>query len=281
MAALRPRRTAVPYGDLPALRRPARRTRAGRVVVALVLAGLLSGAAVAAGGSHRSRSDIVPRGRTSVLVIDLSRSIVDNEFRRIGATLRRLIATDTSAGLVVFSDVAYEMLPPGSPASALVPILRFFTPVRGVFPANPWQTTFRAGTQISTALELAHDMLLRSHVANGSIVLISDLETTPSDFVMLTQTLTQLRKEDVPLRVVPLQTTQRGRNLFRSLLGPGYLLPVPRAAEPGSARVRRTLAGDVPVALLALGGLLLLGLAANERWCAQLALPWTQPGRRA
>lgn len=206
---------------------------------------------------------------------------MDREFRQIGATLRRLIVTDTSTGLVVFSDVAYELLPPGSPASALIPALRFFTPVRGAFPANPWQTTFRAGTQISTALELAHDMLLRGHVAKGSIVLISDLETSPSDFVMLTQTLTQLRTEGVPLRVVPLQTTQRGRNLFRSLLGPGYLLPKPRAAELGPARVRRTLAGGVPVALLALGGLLLLGLAANERWCAQLALPWAESRRRA
>jgi hypothetical protein len=206
---------------------------------------------------------------------------VDNEFRRIGGTLTGLIASATPTGLVVFSDVAYELLPPGSPASALVPMLRFFTPARGAFPDNPWQTTFRAGTQISTALELAHDMLVRSSVTNGSIVLISDLETAPSDFVLLTQTLTQLRSEGVRVRVVPLQTTQRGRNLFRSLLGPGYLLAAPRDAEAGPAPVRQALAKSVPVVVIVLGGLLLLGLAANERWCTRLALPWTESRRSA
>ena len=277
ITGLRRRRSAVPIGDLPSLRGPARRTRVVRGVIALALVGLLSGAVVAAGSSHRSRSEIVPSGTTSVLVIDLSKSIINRELRRVGATLRRLIATDTPVGLVVFSDVAYELLPPGSSASALVPMLRFFTPVHGDFPENPWQATFRAGTQISPALELAHDMLLRDHVENGSIVLVSDLETAPSDFVLLTKTLTQLRKEHVQVRVVPLMTTQRGRNLFRSLVGPGYLLSVPNVASLGTVRVRRTLSGGIPIALLALGGVLLLGLAANERWCARLALPWSAP----
>ena len=123
-------------------------------------------------------------------------------------------------------------------------------------------------------------MLLRAQVVKGSIVLISDLETAPSDFVLLTRTLTQLRAEGVPVRVVPLQTTQRGRNLFRSLLGPDYLLNEPRAVEAdGPTRVHRIVTGDIPFVLLALGGLMLLGLAVNERWCAHLALPWAEAGR--
>jgi hypothetical protein len=246
-------------------------------VIATALVVVLAAAVVAAGSAHRSRSEIVPTGTTSVLVVDLSKSIIDRELRRVGATLRRLIATDTSVGLVVFSDVAYELLPPGSPASALEPMLRFFTPVRGAFPANPWQATFRAGTQISPALELAHNMLVQDHVENGSIVLISDLETAPSDFVSLTQTLTRLRREHVQVRVIPLMTTERGRNLFRSLVGPDYLLDVPDVSSLGAVKVHRALAGGVPIALLALGALLLLGLAANERWCARLALPWSTP----
>ena len=160
-------------------------------------------------------------------------------------------------------------------------MLRFFTPVRGSFPANPWQATFRAGTQISTALELAREMLRTSGVVKGSIVLISDLETAPSDFVMLTQTLTRLRAEGVPVRVVPLQTTQRGRDLFRSLLGPSYLLGEPTAVEGDPTRVHRIVTGDVPFVLLAIGALILLGLAANECWCTRLALPWTEAGRNA
>ena len=90
-------------------------------------------------------------------------------------------------------------------------MLRFFTPVRGSFPANPGQATFRAGTQISTALELAHEMLRTSGVVKGSIVLISDLETAPSDFVMLTRPRRGCEPRGYRLRVVPLQTTQRGR----------------------------------------------------------------------
>jgi hypothetical protein len=244
--------------------------RIGLAVALVVVFGL---AVLAARSSGQSRSDIVPGGTTGVVVIDLSKSIINREFATIGATLRRLIATDTPTGVVVFSDVPYELLPPGSPASALVPLLRFFTPVNGVTPANPWQATFRAGTTISAALELAHQMLLRGKIEHGSIVLVSDLETAPSDYAALTQTLVQLRSEHVLVRAVPLISSDNAKQLFLSVLGHGYLLPAPSAVAPESSSVRRTLVGRVPVALLVLGGLLLLGLAANERWCTRLALP--------
>ena len=278
---LRRQPSAVPLSDLPALRSAARRTRLVRIAIAVGLVGLLAAAVLTAGDARANRSEIVPAETTSVLVVDLSKSIIDTEFRRIGATLRSLIETDTPTGLVVFSDISYELLPPGSPASALVPVLRYFTPVRGSFPVNPWQATFRAGTQISTALELAHDMLLRRHVTNGSIVLISDLETAPSDFVMLTRTLTRFRAQGVKVRVVPLQTTERGRNLFRSLLGPSYLLRAPDVAQATPDRIRRSVTENLPLGLLGVAALMLLGLAANERWCARLALPWNDAGGTA
>src|SRR5262245_3984279 len=275
---LRRQPSAVPLSDLSTLRRAARRTRLVRIAVAVGLVGLLAAAVVTAGGARGSRSEIVPAETTSVLVVDLSKSIIDTEFRRIGATLRSLIESDTPTGLVVFSDISYELLPPGSPPSALVPVLRYFTPVRGSFPVNPWQATFRAGTQISTALELAHDMLLRRQVTNGSIVLISDLETAPSDFVMLTRTLTRFRAQGVKVRVVPLQTTERGRNLFRSLLGPSYLLREPDVAQATPDRIRRSVTEQLPLGLLGVAALMLLGLAANEKWCAGRALPWNEVG---
>lgn len=267
------RTVAVPYGDIAALRGPARRTRLVRIAVAVGLVAVFAAAAVAARGSERGTSDIVPRGTTSVVVIDLSKSIIDRELAMVGTTLRRLIATDTPTGLVIFSDVAYELLPPRSPASALVPILRFFVPVKGVYPANPWQTTFRAGTKISAALELAHQMLLESGIAHGSIVLVSDLETAPSDYASLTQTLVRLREEHVAIRAVPLIASEHAKQLFTSVLGPGYLLPTPSAVAQTSTTVKRSVDARVPVLLLAMGGLLLIGLAANERWCTRLALP--------
>jgi hypothetical protein len=36
----------------------------------------------------------------------------------------------------------------------------------------------------------------------------------------------------------------------------------------------------LPLGLLGVAALMLLGLAANERWCARLALPWNDVGGR-
>jgi hypothetical protein len=267
--------SGIPYGGIGALRRPFARTLATRVAVALALVALLAGALLAAFETGPSRSDIVPEGTSSVLVIDLSKSIIDSEFEPIGTTLRRLIATDTPTGLVVFSDVAYELLPPGAPTSALVPLLRFFTPTRAGYPTNPWQATFRAGTRISVALDLAHDMLTRDGIPNGSIVLASDLETASSDYAALSDTLSRLRRERVPVRVIPLRPTDHARKLFTSLLGPGYLLPEPHAVATEGTTVRHRLEGRLPLLLLLLGGGLLVAVGVNERLCARLAVPAT------
>jgi hypothetical protein len=269
----RRRSRGIPYADLGPLRTPVLRTRAIRLAVVVVAVALLASAALAAKSSAGSQSGVVPKGTTSVVVIDLSKSIIDSEFQPIAATLRRLIATNTPTGLVVFSDVAYELLPPGAPATALAPLLRFFTPGRGGYPTNPWQATFRAGTRISSALDLAHDMLTRAGARRGSIVLISDLETASSDAASLSVTLSQLRREQVQLRVVPLRPSDQALRLFSSLLPNGYLVAKPDAVTFEPTRAELTLGSRLPVLLVVLGGLLLLALAANERWCGRLGLP--------
>jgi hypothetical protein len=279
LAALRGPAGSVPNGDLRELRRSARRTRAVRLVVAFAVAGLLV-AAVAAATTERTHSDIVPVGTTSVLAVDLSKSVVDQDLLTVGATLRRYVESGTPTGLVVFSDVAYEVLPPGSSPRGLEPLLRFFLAQRGAVPPNPWQATFRAGTKISDALKLAREMLARHESAHGSIVLLSDLETAPSDFAVLTQTLADLRHDNVALRVIPLRPTERGRELFGSVLGERAILPVPSATGSVEPTLGRTVHGAFPLALLLFGGLLLLGLAANELWCARLALPTLAEERR-
>ena len=206
--------------------------------------------------------------------------MVDQDLLTVGETLRQLIRSDTSTGLVVFSDVAYEVLPPGSSAHGLEPLLRYFLPKRGAPPANPWQATFRGGTRISEALKLAREMLARRSLAHGSIVLLSDLETAPSDFATLTQTIADLQHDKVALRVIPLRPTDRGRELFGSVLGKRAILPAPSTGDSPDTTVTRTLQGSVPLALVLLGGLLLLALAANEVWCARLALPKAWEGSR-
>jgi hypothetical protein len=272
LRALR-RENTIPYAGVGELRSQARRTLATRFAVAVALVALLAGALLAALHTSSSRSEIVPGGTTGIVVVDLSKSIIESEFETIGSTLRRLISTDTPSGLVVFSDVAYELLPPHAPASALVPLLRFFTPVGGRYPTNPWQATFRAGTRISVALELAHEMLSRDGISNGSIILVSDLETASSDSASLSETLSELKREKVPVRIVPLRPTDHARKLFASLLGPASFLPAPHAVAGEGTSVHDKLQGRVPLGLLLLDGLLLVAVGVNERLCARLALP--------
>jgi hypothetical protein len=266
------RPSGIPYGDVASLASAVLRTRAIRILVVVAALFLLVAAAATARSSAQTRSSIVPNGTKSVVVIDLSKSIIDSEFQPIAVTLRRLIYSNTPTGLVVFSDVAYELLPPGTPAKALVPLLRFFTPGRGGYPTNPWQATFRAGTRISSALGLAHDMLTQDGIKNGSIVLISDLETASSDAAALSDILSQLRQEKVQLRVVPLRPSDQALKLFNSLLPKGYLVAKPDAVTFQATQSGSALDQGLPVLLVVLGALLLLALAANERWCGRLGV---------
>jgi hypothetical protein len=209
-------------------------------------------------------------------------AVATNDFRAvwpISPVVLPMTRQKGHIGLVLFSDVAYEVLPPGSPTSAILPILRFFTPINGHLPPNPWDATFRAGTRISVALQLARTMLRRVHVERGSITLVSDLETASSDTVALAQTLIGLRRDGVAVRAIPLFRSQQGLALFRSILGPHALLPEPEPLK-GEARVaRRSRTPGLPVALLVLGGLVILGLAANEYWGTRLALPSPEQAR--
>lgn len=271
LARLRPATLA--YSDAAALRRLAVRTRALRIGLLVTLLALVGAAAVVAPRANgRAVQEVAPK-TSGVLVIDVSRSIIDSEFDRIGTVLAHYAKQKGHLGLVLFSDVPYEVLPPGSPTSAILPILHFFTPIKGHLPPNPWDATFRAGTKISAALQLARQMLLQVHVKQGAITLISDLETASSDTVALTQTLVTLRREGVRVQAIPVFRSQQGLALFKSVLGANALLPEPRPLKGDVKGLSRAPRPGLPVALLILGGLVLLALAANEHWGARLALP--------
>src|SRR5581483_6418490 len=107
-----------------------------------------------------------------------------HNYDQIERTLQDLAGSGRRIGLVLFSDIAYEALPPGTPASELRPYVRFFR-ARGT--PNPWQEAFAGGTRIWSALDLAHRMLQRDHVGNGAVVLISDLADAPNDRALLAQ----------------------------------------------------------------------------------------------
>ena len=159
--ARRMRPAAVDSHDVGAIRPVINRTAVLRLVLAGGAVMLVLAAVAAARDPATTERALIAPDRVGVVVLDLSLSITDDDYTAIRRTLRRLVAEDASIGLVVFSDVPYEMLPPGTPASELTPMLRLLIAPRLGPVQNPWTQTFRAGTRISVALGLAKSMLER------------------------------------------------------------------------------------------------------------------------
>lgn len=268
---MRRSRTAVYSHDTGPLRVASLRTRIVRVALALTAVALLVAAAASARSLQVQPAGLLPTGTTGVVVVDLSLSIGDENLLDVRRALSRVMNANEPIGFVVFSDVPYELLPPGTPAKEIRPILRLLAPERGR-PSHPWQQAYRAGTKISQALELAGDMLRRDGISPGSILLLSDLDTAPDDFDKLARTL-QALKRDFTVRVVPLSPTSDGRRLFGGSLGESaFVEPSRLRAEPADATVG--IRGGTPVWLLIFGGLCFVALALHERFGARLTLPW-------
>jgi VWA domain-containing protein len=236
----------------------------GGAAVALAVAAVAS-----AHGLDTREQGLIPSGSTGVVIVDLSLSIADEDYRAIRGAFRRIIAEDASIGLVVFSDVAYELLPPGTPASELRPMLRLLVPPGPGPPVTPWTDTFRAGTRVSTALQLAREMLERDGVQAGSILLVSDLETAPDDVPALARTVESLRRSAIDLRVFAFAPSSDARLIFEGLLQDGAF----ELADVGVGRgAESELTIRVSTTLLVLGVLLFLSLAAHERFAGRLAI---------
>jgi len=263
---------AVGTHDVRSFRAAARRTLALRVLLAGGAVVLLAAAVASARDLDPRDRGLLPTSTTGVVVLDLSLSIVDDQSGIVRRTLQTLVDGDATVGLVIFSDVPYELLPPGTPARELRPIIRMLTPTAGGKVVSPWSDTFRAGTRISVALRLAQDMLVGDRVKDGSILLISDLETSPDDVPDTAKVLRAIKRSGTPVRLLALGPSSDARTLFGGILGPGAFTPladVPvRAPEPPDARRR-----PLPKMLLVLGLLFLVAVAAHERYAGRLALP--------
>ena len=249
---------------------PALRTLLLRVALAGSAVALLLAATASARGLDPRDRGLVQEG-TGVVVVDVSLSIADDASGDVRRALRRVIAADAPVGLVVFSDVPYELLPPGSPPTELRGLVRMLTPIAGGDVINPWSDTFRGGTRISTALQLAKAMLDDDRVENGSILLISDLETSPDDVPALARTLRTIRRDDVPVHLVALGPSSDSRLLFGEILGREAFTPPPPVQASGEEP--REEPRPVPRALVFLGAAFLVALAAHERYAGRLALP--------
>jgi hypothetical protein len=267
------RRDAVPLPDAEALLPVARRTRALRLGLAAALAAC--GVAALLNVPSPEGRRFLPSSTVTIVVLDLSSSIRPKSFDLIRYTLEGLIQTNGRFGVVLFSDVAYEALPPGTPANELRPFVRFFE--RGPLPRGrggeplprtPWEEWFSAGTNISAGLSLAASLLERHHVEDGGVALFSDLADDPSDLQRLAEIVGLYADRKIPLRVVALDPAPENREFFRELLAdPGVLSDV-RLPEPERARGTLAVEAPFPGALAVLTVVVVVLLTANA-WLAE------------
>ena len=281
-------RERIPVADSGALTRPARRTAFVRLLLA---AALVAGAVLAYVWSRDLQarpSSYFASGATGVIVIDFSTSIDPGKYRRIARVLRTVAETSQPVGLVVYSDTAYEAVPPATRGDVLRPLLRFYEapdgpPIPGRFTRpggatnfpgrplrSPWQETFRGGTRISSGLRVAREMLQRDRVTGGAVMLVSDLDDSPFDTNRLGEEAIRYRRAGLDLRLVTLNPSREDRELFTRLFGPEAFVQHRELLANSELEERRTLVGAFPVTLVAVAAGLLLLLALNERMNARL-----------
>lgn len=274
--------TAIPVADVDSLRPMWIRTTLVRLVLACLLILVLGLAFVSARTLEPAKASLLPQDTSAVVVLDVSQSVTVPVYRRIYNAIKMMSEGDQEVGLVLFSDVAYEMLPPGSAPAELKPLLRYFK-LRGgqdpqrapeaAYPLSPWSAGFSGGTKISAGLEMANDILEREKIEKGSIVLVSDLDTAPSDEPVLSQIVANVESKGVALRVVPLFAFAQDLTFFGRIVGKKNLVTPPQLAAQNRRKAESTLFGASPSTLSLLGGLLLFLLAANEWWGARVEVP--------
>lgn len=258
---------AIELADLPALAGAADRTRRARVgVVALVL--VLAVAVVLTAPRRAAPAPaLLPRGASGIVVVDVSASISPDTYAGIAATLDRLRRGGGTAGLVLFSDTAYQALPPETPVAELGAFERFFrVPAArqpGVLPQpprSPWTDTFSAGTRISAGLSLALRVLREERLHKPVVLLVSDLDDDAGDLESLTSVALAYRKLGVPIRVVGLHPAPEDiRYVERLLPRGGHVVP---AGLPTEQRGGAAGGASLPFALAVLAAVLAVALAA-------------------
>jgi hypothetical protein len=263
----------IPFADIAELRPAWRRTVVIRGALVVALVALLAVAALLASRPTSHPLRFLPRASNGIVVLDLSASISSDTFNRIGETLDELAATNGRYGLVVFSDVAYQALPPGTPSSQLLPFARYFrvpdqtTPGLGPqFPTNPWTNPFSAGTRISAGLGLALNVIHTQRLSHPGVILISDLDDDPGDLENLASSALAYRQQGIDIRIVALNPAPQDEQLFGKLLGDAS--HITQAHLPGDRT--STTSSHFPTALALLAVVIALALAANELFSPRL-----------
>ena len=113
-------------------------------------------------------------------------------------------------------------------------------------------------------------MLKQSHVAKGSVVLISDLDDAPGDEVELARTLVTYQRDAIPIRMIAVDAVPQDEQFFRDALRSVGTVSRATGNSDGGGH-------GFPTLLVVLVGLIALALALNEH--ALGALTWAR--RRA
>ena len=275
-------RRGIPLADARSFATAAKRTAIIQAAGLALLLGLVALGVQLARTPVEQQHQFLPGGSSGIVVLDLSASISSDTFDRIQTTLSDLAASKGRYGLIVFSDVAYEAFPPGTPASELMPLVRYFiarSPGPGqppAYPTNPWTNDFSSGTKISAGLALARAVIARDRLRHPAVLLISDLSDDTADLVPLGREMVTYLQNRIPLRIVGLNPLPQDRQFFTSLLGSPSAIRDSRV--PGQATVeQQSLAARFPVALTLTALALIAALAAALVWSARL----DPAGRRA
>ncbi len=273
------------------LRREQRRTRLVRLGLAVLAVALLVAAFVFSRDLQALPTSYFATGSGGIVVLDLSSSVDQQKAQRAQRVIRSMAETEGRIGLVVFSDTAYEMLPPDTRSEELRPILRFFEAPPGGFQRpgfgrrrsdpptarqqepeeSPWSLSFRGGTKISTGLAEARAIVHREGNPSLSVLLLSDLDNSGFDSSALLEEVTAYERDGLNLRVVPLFPAEEDRDFFERVVGEDAMLDRGELVRNTSVRESLTLVGSSPWALAVAGAGLLGLLALNERFGARLA----------
>jgi len=273
---VRTRGDVVPVTDVARLDAATRRTRIVRIGLGGALVAACTAAFLASPG-HAGRR-FLPPNAVGVVVLDVSSSVQPDTYYRIEQTLATISGSRSRLGLVLFSDVAYEALPPGTPSDQLRPFLRFFAPpsakdtkaAEQQLPRTPWDQWFSGGTRISGGLYLAAHMLMRQHVKHGAIVLISDLNDDPVDIGRTIESVVYLQQQDLALEIVGLNPRAQDANFWRRLLGDKAIFTTASLPTSDQAAGKIHVSGRFSYALLAFALLTIFLLAVNEWWAEPL-----------
>lgn len=265
--------SAIPLADAPSFAPAAQRTLVIRIVLVAALTAAVVAASLVSRNPHAQTIVSLPSDSTAIIALDLSASISTDTYSRIGATLSSLARSRGRFGLVVFSDQAYEALPPGTAAANLQPLVRYFQlPKKAApgfaptYPTNPWTDSFSAGTKLAAGLTLAHTIAVDHTVRRPVVILISDLDDDPDDRSRLRRILIAYKRDGILLRIVGLNASSANIAYIRQYV-PKTPVVQAGALAPGPLPRNHT---PLPWALVALGALAAVGLAATELWGPRL-----------